>query len=63
MAAAEQPKTYEHELLLHSKQIALTWNQNGNGRLHSLSDDTVQGEHPVRLDVMIPKNFIDLERQ
>lgn len=38
----------------------LTWDQNSNSSLHSFSDYAVQCKHPMRLDVMISENFIDL---
>lgn len=39
----------------------ITWDQNGDGRLHSLANDVVQCEHPVRFDVVVSQHFIHLK--
>lgn len=38
-----------------------TWYKYRYGRLHSFTDDVVQSEHPVRLDVVVSQHFIHLE--
>lgn len=39
----------------------ITWHQDCDSGLHSFADDVVQGEHPVRLDVVVSQHFVYLE--
>lgn len=40
-----------------------TWHEDCDGCLHSLADDIVQSEHPVRFDVVVSQHFVHLKSQ
>lgn len=38
-----------------------TWDEDGDGGLNSSPDDVIHRKHPVRFDVMVPQDFVDLK--
>lgn len=44
------------------KETLFTRYKYDDGSLYGLSNDVIQGKHPVRLDVVVPQDFIYLQK-
>lgn len=58
----ESPASHDQEKGWFYKETLFTRYQYDDGSLYGLADDVIQGKHPVRLDVVVPQDFIYLQK-